>query len=280
MRIFMNTEELKKTFIEELQGRIKDFNEVSHGAVLLGCEGEERSNFFYPECDASAYKNDSIVKTPRNYRFRFLPNQLEKSDPNIFGKYLAGEAARDMLDTGISCLHGALADANREATFGYTEDKFKETYLHDCGNFYCSPDVWLMHSTPFFGLRSEHNTHEFLKKGLFSFKGGGSVTELRSKRLVIRDNNFLSNIGNDNKIIGYKTIGLYGGGMAIFLDDFGAEKSKDICHISFHCKIAVKGFAWKGESSRSRLSVSDNWQAKTPNKREWAGFIIETRAES
>ena len=298
----------KEGFIKELESQTAAFSEATHDTILLGCEGSEdrededtKAWFFFLAGTkglrghfVSASGNDEVVEviSPMSaadavtircgHGFKFPPYQLEKGDPKLFDKALAKVIARSLFDAGIACLYGALTSVDKkEAILGCTSGTFKGAYLHERGGFSCPPHTWLAHSTPYFGLIEEYDLYKSLPKSTFSFEGGGFVTELLLKCLVVRDSDFLSVGGDsDEKIDKYRTIGLYRGGLAAFLDGFSVEISDNVYRFSWNQSIAVKGFAWKGggDASYDQLHDTNSWQTKTNNKEEWAGFIIETSA--
>jgi len=293
-------------FIEELQSQTASFSKATHETILLGCEGGEsregddpRSWFFWWAGFKGSYKprivDPNSSKTPDevhpsmsindavtiqcSYALKFLPGQLEKCDQKEIGGFLAKNVARNMLDEGIACLYGALTSVRTEAVFNRTSSTPKGAYLHERGDFSSHPYIWLAHSSPYFALIKEYGLYEHWPKPSFSFEGGGFVADLLTKRLVVRDSDFLLTSGN-GKIDKYRIIGLYDGGIAVFLDGFNVEISSDICRFFWNQSTAVKGFAWKGnvDVRYNQLSTPDNWQTKTDNKDHWAGFIIETSA--
>ena len=296
----------REGFIEELQSQTVEFSGATHETILLGCEGSEdrtdddpRALFFWSAgikgLGVNFVKNlgnnevaeviypmdvDDAVTIRCGHGFKFAPHQLEKGAPKLFGKALAKVIARNMFDVGIACLYGALTSVKKKVIFDHTSSTLKEEHLHEHGDFSSPPSTWLTHSTPYSGLIKECKLWESWPKFLFSFKGGGHVTELLLKRLAVRDSDFLSADDSDGKIDKYRTIGLYDGGLAAFLDGLIIEMSGNVCRFSWNQSIAVKGFAWKGnaDASYDQLHESDRWQSKTDSKEDQAGFIIETNA--
>ena len=300
----MSEAAFKEGFINELRSQTTAFSGATNEAILLGCEGNEvregddpRGWFFWlaglkgsiivqnvdPNSDKPAevvhlMNVDDAVTIRRGYKFKLPLNLFEKcsqEQQKQCGEELAKAIARNMFDVGIACLYAALTSVGKEDTLDHTSSTLKEDYLYERRDFSSSPHTWLTHSTPYSGLIKQHNHYSYLPKSLFSFKGGGSVECLLAKRIVVRDSEFLL-AGDDN----YRTIGLYDGGLAAFLDEFNVEMSGDVCRVTWNQSIAVRGFAWKGyaDSSYDQLHDPSNWQAKTSDKEQWAGFIIETSA--
>lgn len=96
-----------------------------------------------------------------------------------------------------------------------------------------------------------------------------------NKSFVVRDSDYLF-VGGSKHI----TIGLYGGGLAAFLDGFHIEFCNDVRRVVWQNSIGVKGFTWKGGEAVNYEQLADpnNWRPKTNNKDYRAGFIIETSA--
>lgn len=295
----MEKELIEKSFVKELKRLIALFNKTTQKDVLFGCKWEEdyknsdnpRADFFFRTGLKGALRSQSVdpnndkpteevhtmsvgntVTIPCSYEF-----PREKFESQL-GELLANYFVRDMLDAGIASLYGALMSVKNDSVIDCTSSIFKRDHLYECRDFTFPPQTWIAHSSPYFDLRKDCDITAPIKP-TFSFEKGGFVDKIQMKNFIVRDHNALWR-GGDGKINKYSTIGLYGGGLAIFLDNFKVDLPPDnVCWLSCDQSIAIKGFTWQGEndSSYNKLPIPENWQAKSKkDKQQWAGFIVET----
>ena len=283
----MNTDELKSHFDKGMRKRIDPLS-VGNGNITQGsmCFGyEEDEQFFslvgFAEMTALRQPSDNTtsvqmmedsdaVTIASKSSIKFEHDKIVKLKPETLADAMAGGVVRDMLDVGIVCLQGALAQ-----NVDVAPDVLNADFLHDNTKL-----SWIAHSTSLSDLISRmFRPTDFLKKNLYSFDNVGFIRELALKPIIVRDSHALE-VNNGREISMYRTIGLSKGGLAVFVDkaDFDTTRS-DTCQLTWRVRVAVRGFRWQGDKKPindiTKLCEPSNWQAKTEEKDRWAGIILE-----
>ena len=275
-------ETILECFRKELKDITTSFNEATHGTILLGHNETENTDkeFFSTAGFRGIF---DLLKVGQDNREKvrlmsiddaikeryYCPILSSKENNQETGCFLANHIAKHMFDVGISYLYEALKSTKEKTVLDHTSSPFKEVDLYKHGVFSSSPYLWLAHSY-IHSLLMTKSMKMYLRlppKILFSFKDGGFIADMLTKTLIFRDKDFLmsSNDGENNK---YSLVGLYGGAVAVFVDNFSV-KNNTIPLLYWDQRVAIRGFTHQG-----------GWQPKTNEAKDFAGFIIETGAVS
>lgn len=305
-------------FQETLGYNVTLFNAASDGTIVLRQQshtGDYSEEAFWKRIDnlvrrRNAYGNatlsevslemltDVMVKVaggtpPVNVspsQFEWIRRNPEEGGA-LYGRQLAGDMVRDMVETGIMAF--IAATIAEDAVYFDGADEFLNWKHFNQGQALfgdrsAAIRVWIMHSAPLFGLWGSNLVNA---EQLFDFGGIRVVADPFGRPLVITDSPSLVEL-NGVEPDTYYTLGLTTAAIVVDQnDDFhsnveesnGKENIQRTIQSEWSFNLGLKGYAWDktngGKSPNdAALAVSTNWDRIATSHKDLGGVIIETQA--
>lgn len=206
----------------------------------------------------------------------------------LYGRQLAVDMLADMLNAGVMAFVAA-SIVEDEVYLDATDGPLDWTSFNDgqalFGDRSNAIRVWVMHSTPLFGLWGNALANA---ESLFSFGTVNVKSDPFGRPMVITDAPSLINAGTPNT---YYTLGLTPAAIVIDQnDDFtsnvdtdnGNENIKRTVQSEWSFNMGLKGYAWDktngGKSPNdAALAMGTNWDKIVASHKDLGGVVIESQ---